>query len=679
MTPAAARKILGLGPDEEPRPRLAEFKRSRERIAGLVRAAPDSTAAAGYRSSLTEYDRALAALLDSHTVAEIVTPSRPAAQTLMELFPATSGAPAVNKPRRPAASARHHGIGWFVWLLVVLTGFGGAGLYYDQHRAGKQQQAQVRVAFLERQAAAYIESRRWPEATRAYEEIDALAPGLPRTLLGRESIKVGMAEEQTQFIAYWSGQASAELDAGRIDEAQAAIQRVLEKFPADKEALAIAGRITAARAGQVRAAAIAGARKNLVERRWDAAIAAARQILVAAPNDADAHAILAEADAAMAKHAADQVRAKELLDQATARDHGQFDAQALDWLHEAAALAPDNAAIAAKLEKLASYARTLKVPGDFATPAAALAAARHGDRVVLSEQTWPGALVVNAAIDLQGAGSAKTIVECPATVGCAITLGPEAKSVRISGITFRHPASHTVGTERFSAALVRGSSATFVDCQFSDASGHGLMVIEQGTASASHCRFSNNGWDGAAVSGPGCALEVRESEALDNLEHGIEAWDGAALTLVNNRCEGNSRNGVHADSGAAAATLEGNQLVANREFGLVLDSAAAGKITGNTARANLLGGIAIRASAAAVPVTSNQITHNEGPGLVLEAGLAAAAYEANTLTDNATQQVLAGANLSPQPEPVAAEPAAETPKPRQKPPGSNNKPGRKKR
>ncbi|MEI6705049.1 MAG: hypothetical protein WCL71_16175, partial [Deltaproteobacteria bacterium] len=62
--------------------------------------------------------------------------------------------------------------------------------------------------------------------------------------------------------------------------------------------------------------------------------------------------------------------------EAIARDQGQFDPLALDWLREAAALAPGNVEIAARLEKMASYTRTLRVPGDFATPAEALASAR---------------------------------------------------------------------------------------------------------------------------------------------------------------------------------------------------------------------------------------------------------------------------------------------------------------
>jgi parallel beta-helix repeat protein len=173
-----------------------------------------------------------------------------------------------------------------------------------------------------------------------------------------------------------------------------------------------------------------------------------------------------------------------------------------------------------------------------------------------------------------------------------------------------------------------------------------LAVIEGGEAVANRCRFADNGWNGAAAIGAGSRLEVRDSESQGNFEHGIESWDGAAVTLVNNRCEGNSRNGIHADNGDAAAVIEGNQLIANREFGLVLGSAGSGKISNNTARENLLGGFVIRHAASAPAVTGNQATLNRGPGLVLEKGLPADAYASNKSTQNTAPQILTDADLA---------------------------------
>jgi tetratricopeptide (TPR) repeat protein len=650
MTLNQARNVFGLGPDEDPRPHLAEFRLARERIAEWVRTAPDEIIADRYQQGLVEFDQALAAILESLEEPEpaLSPPAAPAVK-VAAAPPATVAIGRVPVVAR-AAVPRRRSLAWVAWLLVILAAAGGAGLYYHKFEQDKVLQRQARLAFLEREGSVFVENRRWQEAAMAFAEIEELAPGSELAMLGRRSIESGMAEEQTQFVGYWTGQAIAELDSGRLDEAQAAIRRVIEKFPAEKESLAIMARITAARVGQAREAAIGTARKQLEDRQWDAAIAGCRKILATTPDDADAQAILADATAGLAKFTADQARAKELLDRAAARDQGQFDAEALECLREAAALAPDNQEIAARLEKMASYTRTLRVPGDFATPEEALAVAHDRDRIVLSEQTWKGQLVVNAAIELQGAGSGKTIVTCPATAGCPIMIGPAAKGARISGITFRHDAFHALGNDRFSAALVSGGSATFVDCHFSDASGHGLVVIDQGAATATRCRFADNGWNGASAIGKGSALEVSDSEALNNFGHGIESWDGAAVNLSNNRCEGNCRNGIHVDNGSAPATIVANQLIANREFGLVLDSAGAGKITDNTARANLLGGLVIRKSAAALVVTGNQSTLNQGPGMVLEKGLSQASYTSNSATKNTPQQILADADLSQQQE-----------------------------
>jgi tetratricopeptide (TPR) repeat protein len=661
MTLTEARKILGLGPDEDPRPHLDEFKRARERIAEMVRTAPNDALGDRFQSGLQEFDQALAAVREHLEALGLVPRPDPLApRPRQEETPAITEA--LDSPAdggtRESARPRRGRLAWLAWLLVFLTGAAGGGLIYYKSEETKAMQRQIRITLLERIGSQYVENRRWQDAAAAFMEIDMLDPGSEVAALGHRSIEAGMAEEQTQFIGYWNGQAIAELDSGRLDEAEAAAKRVLEKYPADKDAAATLAKVAVARVGQSRENAIAAARKQLNERQWEAALSSAKAILASSPDEEEAKSILADATEALAKQAADHAKALSLLEQAAARDQGQFDQQALDWLREAASLAPDNAEIAARFEKMASYTRTLRVPGDFESLAEALASARDRDRVVLTEKTWKGPLVINAAIELQGAGPAKSVIECPAAEGSAITIGPDAKGARISGITFRHETFVADGADRFSAALVRGGGVTFVDCRFSEASGHGLVVIENGEAVASRCSFTDNGWNGAAAIGKGCVLEVRDSESSNNFENGIETWQGASATLLNNRCEGNSRNGIHADNGTAATTIQGNQLIANREFGLVLGSAGAGRITGNIARGNLLGGFVIRHAAATPAFTGNQATLNLGPGLVLERGLATTAYAGNTIAKNAKREILADADLSARDHHAEAPPRA---------------------
>lgn len=649
MTLSEARQILGLGPDEDPRPHMREFHEARERIAELVRSSPNPVLADRYQQGLVEFDQALAAIHEY--LQALGLESKPDEATLLgtkrDHAPQAAASPTTRLEEVPPAHAvKHSRAGSLVtWMLVFLTGAGGGAWLYFRNEENKELQRQARIALLERVGSEYIENRRWQEASTVFEEIEQLMPGSELAKLGRRSIEAGMDEEQNQFVGYWTGQAIAELDAGRPNEAMQAIRKVTDRFPGEPEAAAILARIHEAQAGQARESAIAAARKLLNERKWSEAADAARALAGRFPESSEARSILADATAALEKQQADRKRADELLAMASARDQGQFDQEALDWLREAASLDPDNRDIAARLEKMASYTRTLRVPGDFASPAEALAAARERDRIMLGEQVWKGPLVVNVAVELQGAGSGKTVVECAATDGSAITIGPGAKGARVSGITFRHESFHAEGGERYAAALVRGGGASFIDCRFQDASGHGLAVIEGGESFASRCRFSNNAWNGAAAIGAGCVLEIRDSEARENFENGIESWEGASVTLVGNRCEANSRNGIHADNGPGSAVIEGNQLIANREFGLLIGSAANGRASGNLIRENLLGGLVLRKAAATVQLTGNRVNLNEGPGLVLEKGVPQADLASNRIEKNKGRDVAADTEL----------------------------------
>ena len=244
MTHGEARKIFGLGPDEDPRPHLAEFNNARERIAELVRSARNEILAVRYQDGLVEFDQALAAMREYLETTGPESQPTPATKLLEEpsAVPAVRAADAA--PDDDVAPApRRRSLAWLVWLVVFLAGAAGGGLRFYQDEASKVLQRQARIALLEREGSVFVENRRWQEAARSFAEIEALAPGSELALLGRRSIEEGMAEEQTQFVGYWTGQAIAELESDRIDEAQAAIQRVLGKFPTEKDALAIRARI----------------------------------------------------------------------------------------------------------------------------------------------------------------------------------------------------------------------------------------------------------------------------------------------------------------------------------------------------------------------------------------------------------------------------------------------------
>jgi parallel beta-helix repeat protein len=537
------------------------------------------------------------------------------------------------------------------WILTVVLLCIAGMLFYLKREEDLRLQKLEEVIELGKRGNSMIDNRRWPDAKRIFDQIEILNPDSSLLAEGRTKIAEGIAEEDSQFIGFVTGQAKASLEAKRWDEAAASAQQILDRFPNEKEATNLLKQISEGKALEADRLTLATARDMLQQRKWDEAISAANKILASRPGDDDAEALLADATAAREKAAADVRKARELLLQARALDKGQFDQAILDLLREASLLSPEDSEIKAQLEKLASYARTIRVPGDFATPAEALEKARDKDRVIIGAGTWEGPLVVTSAVELQGAGPDKTIIQCSAQKGSPITLAGGAKGARVTGLSLRHE-SFDPGDERFSAALVRGVLVDFVDCRFQDASGHGLAVIEGGHAIANRCRFADNGWNGVAASGAGTLLEVRESESLRNFGHGVESWDGAAIILAGNRCDDNSGNGVHADNGGGSVTLEKNQFSGNREFGVVLSSAGSGRATGNTSRSNLLGGFAIRAAAAGVAFSGNEATKNTGPGLILDLGLSPAAYAGNTSVRNMGLQIMPNANLTVKDEPL---------------------------
>ena len=148
--------------------------------------------------------------------------------------------PAARRPRIPnrRKSRNPHPAGrslsYFAWILIFLTGAGGGGWIYFKNEQSKEEQRLIRIAFLERQGSVFVENRRWQDAASAFSEIERISPGSDLAKRGRRSIEAGMMEEQTQFVGYWTGQAIAELESGRLDEATAAARQVLDKVPKGK-------------------------------------------------------------------------------------------------------------------------------------------------------------------------------------------------------------------------------------------------------------------------------------------------------------------------------------------------------------------------------------------------------------------------------------------------------------
>lgn len=637
-----ARDILGLGANEDPRPLMDGLRMERENLAGLVRGAPNETLAMRHQADLVRFDQALAAVRETLEVLGLHEPVS-VDESVEELAGNAM-------PIEEAAEEEGSGSSFFRYAaisLIFCVAASGAGFWaYWEHQGRKMIEFETRIESLNTKGNGHIENRRWDEAAVVFLEIERLLPDSPLSRLGRERIEAGIAEEQSQFIGYWTGEARAALDSSRWDDAETAARVVFDRFPGHPDAVGVLNEIAGAKLAEARRREIAATAGMLDRGEIEAALAAATRLAAAHEGDVEIAELASRARSAFDRQQADFSRAKELFGKARARDTGAFDAEALEWMREAALLAPQDDAIKAHLEKIASYTRTIRVPEDVAELDEALANARENDRILLGPGTWQGTFVINLPIDLQGAGPGETIFECPAIAGCALTLGPEAKGARVSGITFRH-LGFDAGNDRYSAALVRGGSAVFADCHFIEASGHGVAVIEGAQVEIQRCQFCGNGWNGIAATGEASEVMAIESQISENFGHGVETWKGARLTLTGCRLEGNTGNGAHIDTTAKGIRIESCEMVANREFGIVLTAAEAGHLAKNRITQNRLGGIAIRKTAAKVRLEHNEVTSNTGPGLLIDQGVPASAYQGNTVQRNGGSLIVTLADLTP--------------------------------
>ncbi len=674
MTLDEARRTLGLAADEDPSAHFAEFTAARNRIAELVRTAPNETIALRYQDGLVEFDRALAALREEMDKEdpEVIKrrewmaaargsdrPEEPAPEPPAPV-PTESLAPAVSReattsieddePEDDAPENLPPPFRWdaarvFSLLLILAVAVGGGGALWFKVQEHKRFLLQDRLTFLEQLGAKMIDARQWPEADLAYAEIEQLLPGARSAKIGRSSIEAGMEEERRQYVGYWSGEAIAAFELGRTDDAAKAARMVLEKYPKETEIVELLRKIEQARSTQAREAMVVATTAAIQKRRWDEAESRAKELATAFPGDPEGNVLLAEIKAGRAKEALDRARARELFAAARVRDQGQFDSNALEWLREAAALAPEDPDIAALFQKMASYTRTLQVPGDFPTLAEAVAAARDRDRIVVGEGTWAGPVIIDKAIALEGAGRDKTIVEVEAAVSTAATFGRHSGGARVSGITFRHR-GFDAGPDRFSALLVRGAEVTMNDCRVADSAGHGLAVMEAGRVVATRCLFENNGWDGVAVRGAGSRIEFTECESTGNFGHGYDIWDAGSGAIHGSIARDNSGNGILVDTTAEDVVIGDNELRGNREYGIVVSAAASGRVHGNQCRENLLGGMAVRFSAARLIFENNKLEKNAGTGLALEQGLRPEDFSTNLASGNGDKNTVVNADFS---------------------------------
>ena len=624
MDAVQARRVLGLQSDDDWTLHEAAFIAARQRMADLVRQSPTDAMAQRYQDELMEFDRALAFFREQKHIAPDRISKEPEKKTIDATMEVAATSPP--RPRR---------IGWLFLSSLMIIGIALAGLYEWQRQ--QESQRQMQVAQWEADAADHLTKRRWQDALSVYQKIEVLEGNSNIAIKGRRSIEAGMVEEQEQYLGYWSGVAIAATEANQWSEASAAIAKVLEMQPRHEEMNALSEKVRTMQSAGLRQQWKDLAQAAVDQRQWVTALPWIQKMLDSEPQSETALAWKAAAELGIKTEVENKREAFELYQQAIAMDQGVYNPQLLDRIGRAKKLAPDDAAIGALYEKVASYGRTIRVPQEFSDLQKALDAARDHDRVVLEPGTYVGSFSVKAAVILEAA-SGEVILSCAAESGPALTIHKDAQGANIFRLQFHHT-TLLPDAERYSTVLVTGAKVSFDGCRFYRAAGHGMAVIQGGDVSIDQCRFEENGWDGISVQDAQSQAQIRNSVFVGNIHHGIEVWNQATAVVENNRCADNCINGILIDT-AADVVVKTNQLNGNREYGIVLRAASGGTVEGNRIAENLLGGMAIAQAAKAVVCQQNVFGKNEGAALTLGKGITASSFSNNQFPGSIEKSVM---------------------------------------
>jgi hypothetical protein len=205
--------------------------------------------------------------------------------------------------------------------------------------------------------------------------------------------------------------------------------------------------------------------------------------------------------------------------------------------------------------------RTIRVPGDQPTIAAALAAAAPGDTVRLAPGTYAETIALKDGVRI--AGGPSTIDATGFAHG--ITGDASVRSARISGLTVQGAQAQgiflngSVGV-RIESSTVRGSGA------------QGLWAMGA-QIQMEKVELSANAAQGLVTTDS--TVSIEDCRVLDNVYAGLR-FDGGSAKVEKCLVRNNGGTGAVRFLGAVRGQLKGSQLVDNRNVGVEIDPYANG-------------------------------------------------------------------------------------------------------
>lgn len=537
----------------------------------------------------------------------------------------------------PARPPRSYGM--WIWAILVGCVIGAGHLGYKRW-VTQENGENITALSPEDQEAKFdqlLEKRRWNEAQKTITSLTAQGATKEWIENAKLQISQGQTEEKGQQIGFLIGNAQAALEAGRLTDARKFCDQVGELKPGHPKLPELRSLINEALLQVKSMLIIKSAQKSIDSEKWELAEKNITELVKVHPDHAEIPRLrnrLVEIRATLER---DRQKADELLAQVRLLDQGTFSTEALAILEEAIRIAP-NDELRSLYKKISAYGRVLEVPTEFKTITEALEAVRPNDRILLAKGTYQESLTLPANIEIFGESLESTILECEGAQGSVITLNNSGSKVRISSLTLRHRGLGNE-SERFPVVVVNGARLQLEDVLVNSASGHGIAVINGGTAEIAQCEISKSGWDGIVVQGENSTITLNRVISCDNLHNGLDFWGGGSGTIKGCQFLKNGRSGIYAIEPSGAVRITKSRSEHNRQIGLYFLSAPSLFIENCEVNENLLGGILIENSTKETNLLGNKVTKNGEVGIAIERGVKIDRFEGNIVENNKGKQV----------------------------------------
>ncbi|HCQ37675.1 MAG TPA: hypothetical protein DIV39_00845 [Verrucomicrobiales bacterium] len=494
------------------------------------------------------------------------------------------------------------------------------------------------IANLEAMARLAEESRDWSGAEAVYAELNDLIPDSEKVRAGLARVADGRAEARKQKLGFLVGSIRAAVEGRSWEEAEQLLGDLRKMEVGHPEIGSFIKVIQAGRVSDRIAGLLEQAEEALKEEQWVVLADHTAKLETISPD----HQHLARFKAATAEGMRvleeRRVRARELYDKALALDDGKFSEPALETLREAIRL--DNRKDYQDLyNKISAYTRLLKVPEDYSTITEALAAARSNDKIRLGEGVFTEALSLNVKVDIEGAGSGKSIIQCEAEKASVLLSTKEAGGSRVAALTLRQTGI-SLAAERYPVALADGAKLVLEDCLIEGGAGHGVAVINGGSASLRDVRVLKCGWDGLAVNGDGSVADAVDCRFDSNFHHGIDAWGGGRVTVKSSRATKNGLAGVVIMSRGVRSELVQCTIDRNREVGVSISNGTIAVLRSNRVEENLLGGVMIEGEGTTAGMEGNVTERNSKFGIMADRRSTIEPFRENETKENIGEQLM---------------------------------------